>query len=101
MFDQFSDGYCPQCLLENERREMIENNKDFWECPVCHLQARSDGGMFVLLRTRGEGHLKDTKATATIMGWVLCRAKKTNPFETGEDFKHESELRQFLADEVV
>jgi hypothetical protein len=101
MFDQFNDGYCPQCLLAEKQEAMILNDHDFWECPACRLQARSSGGMFVLLRTRGEGHLKDTKATDTVMGWVLCRARKTNSLETGEDFKNESELRQFLANEVV
>ena len=58
MFDQFSDGYCPECQLKNEMRDMILNDSDFWECPVCHLQARSGGGFFVLLRTSGNGRRK-------------------------------------------
>jgi len=58
MFDQFSDGYRPECLLKNEMRDMILNDSDFWEYPVCHLQACSGGGFFMLLRTRGNGRKK-------------------------------------------
>lgn len=96
MFDRFNDGYCPQCLLDDEQRPMILNRSDFWECPVCHLQARSNAGMFVLLRTRGEGNLKDTHATSQVVGWVLCRAQRDDWQETGEDFKTEAQLREFL-----
>jgi len=105
MFDQFSDGYCPECLLKNEMRDMILNDSDFWECPVCHLQARSGGGFFVLLRTRGNGRLKTTKATDPgnrAIGLVLIRAKIDNKFEVdvSEDFKSEDDLREFLTKEV-
>lgn len=101
MFDQFSDGYCPQCLLDNERREMLLNGDDFWECPTCHLQARNGGGMFVLLRTRGKGRLKSSKATDFVGGWVLCRAELEDQYKTGEDFKDESALRAFLTKNVL
>jgi len=39
MFDHYSDGYCPQCALKNDEVEMLLNIMDYWECPVCHLQA--------------------------------------------------------------
>jgi hypothetical protein len=97
MFDQFSDGYCQECLLKNEMRDMILDDHDFWECPVCHLQARSARGHFVLLRTRGEGRLKSTKATEHIVGCFICRAEPEDQFKTGSWFNNESELREFLA----
>jgi len=64
------------------------------------LQARSHAGMFVLLRTRGEGKLKDTPATSQVAGWVLCRAQQDDWRNVGEDFKNEAELREFLINEV-
>jgi hypothetical protein len=100
MFDQYSDGYCPQCLLDRKQEAMILNDHDFWECPACHLQARSASGHFVLLRTRGEGRLKSTKATEHIVGCFICRAELEDQFKTGSWFNNESELRNFLTNEV-
>jgi hypothetical protein len=96
MFDKFSDGYCPQCLLDDERREMLLNSDDYWECPACHLQARGGSGMFVLLRTRGKGRLKTTKATDYVNGWVLCRADLNDQLKNGDSFKDLSDLRNFV-----
>lgn len=98
MFDQFSDGYCPQCLLDSKRTDMILNTDDFWECPTCQLQARSGGGAFVILRIRGKGSLKDTKASQCVSGWFLRKAKNDD-LRSPDSFpvKSEAELREFLA----
>lgn len=98
MFDQFSDGYCPQCLLNSKRTDMILNTNDFWECPTCRLQARGGGGVFVVLRTRGKGSLKDTKATKRVIGWFLGKAKSDDLLSPDSSpVKNEADLREFLA----
>jgi hypothetical protein len=56
---------------------MVLNDSDFWECPVCHLQAHSASpGMFTILRTRGAGNLREKKATDGIVGWTLQAGKQ-------------------------
>lgn len=76
MFDPFSDGYCPQCLLDDRKVPMQLNVNNFWECPVCHLQAMARG-IFTILRTRGSGkwspRVAGTKATDEIIGSVLTK----------------------------
>ena len=99
MFDIFNDGYCPQCLLDSGRNEMILNRGDLWECPLCHLQAHSASmGLFAILGERGEGDLKETKATDQIKGRILTRAI---PGEYGFcadsiGFSSEMDFREYL-----
>lgn len=102
MFDQFTDGYCPQCLLRNERVEMVLNSSDFWECPVCRLQGHTaSGGMFALLRERGTGKLREGKATECVTGFVLTKAKVDEWYRADRSgFSDEDALRRFLREEV-
>ncbi len=102
MFDSFSDGYCPQCLLDDQNTPMAQNTRDFWECPTCRLQARSGGGVLVILRTRGDGRLREnnTKATSFVVGWFLGKADSDDPFHGSSPFDNEAELREFLSTQV-
>jgi hypothetical protein len=82
---------------------MILNTDDFWECPTCHLQATTATGvLFAILRTRGRGELKDTKAAKHVSGWPLAKAspKKFYDVEPNSGFKTEEQLREFLDKEV-
>ena len=99
MFDEFSDGYCPQCLLENRRVAMKLNGSDLWECPYCHLQAHSKSkGMFAIMRQRGNSvQFRDAEATASVIGWVLSPAIAEAPYKPKGGFGSEAELRAFLA----
>ena len=109
MYDEFSDGYCPECLLDDKKIPMVINRGDLWECPECHLQACGGGGAapFVIMRIRGTGQLipEGKKATDHICGCILDRAQKGlttrhrySPDGTG--FDSEEDLRQFLKNEV-
>jgi hypothetical protein len=93
MFDRFTDGFCPQCLLDDRQEDMFLNKHDYFECPVCRLQARKGNGIFIILTERGEGRLRSTKAS----GWILESSlfKSTSPdifiehprpFQSEEDF---------------
>jgi hypothetical protein len=54
MFNKYSDGYCPQCLLEEHEIPLFVNNIDFWECPVCRLQCHScTFSVLSIMRERG------------------------------------------------
>jgi hypothetical protein len=98
MFDQFSDGYCPECLLADRKVTMILNRSDFWECPECRLRAHTASlNMFALLRERGAGRLKETRATDHVVGFVLTRADAKDYFSADSSgFKSEQELRLFF-----
>jgi len=100
MFDKYSDGYCPQCLLENRRLIMKLNDCDFWECPDCHLQAHSrSAGMFAIMRTRGScTDFKDSQSVDFIMGWILSPATAEAPYRPQGGFSAETDLRRFLAE---
>ena len=99
MFDEFSDGYCPQCLLEDQRVAMKLNDVDFWECPDCHLQAHSrSSGMFAIMRTRGNcTDFRYEVATKFVNGWVLSQAAAEAPYKPEGGFGCEEDLRTFLA----
>ena len=97
MFDEYSNGLCPQCLLDDQHIPIVLNTDDFWECPICHLQARSGGGLLVILHTRGNGDLKDTKASSTVEGLVLSKTNSDDPFDSSSSpVQSEVELRDFL-----
>ena len=99
MFDVYSDGYCPQCLLDNRRMAMKLNDSDLWECPDCHLQAHSRSkGMFAIMRQRGNNvQFRDAEATAFVIGWVLSPASAEAPYKPKGGFGSETELRAFLS----
>ncbi len=51
---EFWAGHCPECpgLIE-----MTANRSDYWECPKCHLQISTLGGVQILPE-KGEGEFK-------------------------------------------
>ena len=102
MFDSFSNGYCPQCLLEDKKISLVVNQLDFWECPVCRLQCVSDGvSVLSIIRERGDGHLKDILATDWIKRFTLSRTKMDDITKSdGFTFRNEEELKGFLEKEV-
>lgn len=102
MFDPFSDGYCPQCLLEDKKNPLVVNQMDFWECPSCRLQCVSDGiSVLSIIRERGDGQLKDIVATEWIKMFTLSRTPMNDITKSdGSTFRNEEELRGYLENEV-
>jgi rubredoxin len=102
MFDNYSDGYCPQCALDDKQVEMSLNRGDYWECPECHLQAAGGSASFMILRKRGEGKFQEPRvgATAHISGAFLTRQSADEPFDSDGWFEDEAELRDFLEKQV-
>lgn len=102
MFNEFSDGFCPQCLLEDKIIPLVQNNMDFWECPECRLQCVSDGvSVLSIMRERGNGLLKDVFATNWVKKFTLSRGDKDFITRSdGSTFRKEQELGEFLAKEV-
>jgi len=102
MFDRFSNGYCPQCMLDGNRFMMQLNDKELWECPECHLQAHTaTAGMFAVLRERGTGKLEELRATDRVVGRILTKADAEDQTQADTSgFKMEAELRAFLEKEV-
>lgn len=101
MFDNFNDGYCPQCALENREVEMLLNRGDYWECPECHLQGRG-GGSLMVLRERGRGDFKSYRLGATehIVAVLILKQSAGDPYESDGAFRDEAEFRAYLANEV-
>jgi hypothetical protein len=96
MLAQFSDGFCPECLLKGKHSPMALNDADLWECSLCRLQANTaKQGMFTILSTRGSGEIKSGKtaqvATAKVSGWVLAREEDI-PSERARKGAKKSEL---------
>jgi len=103
MFSALNDGYCPQCLLDNKKNELLLNDLDFWECPECHLQCHTASmSILSIMRNRGEGHLsKETKASEWVKSYTLSRSDKEHFRKSdGSIFKNEQELRDFILNEV-
>lgn len=102
MFDNYSDGYCPQCALNNEVVEMLLNRGDYWECPVCHLQAAGSKASFMILLERGAGYFKNHKVSATeyIVGAFVTKQSSEDPFESDGSFQDEEDLRSFIENDV-
>lgn len=102
MFDSYSDGFCPQCLLTNQQEAMVLNRMDLWECPICHLQVAGGHGIALIQRERGEGLFRHTKVVATdhMVGVLLQKQSASDPFAGGGAFRDKEELRFFLAEEV-
>ncbi|MEI6886052.1 MAG: hypothetical protein WCO02_16290 [Bacteroidota bacterium] len=99
MFSQTSDGYCPQCLTEGKKSVMLTNSMDFWECPVCRLQCATTGDQILnILKVRGNGRLKDIKATDYIQGFLLSPGRVTE--DDVLRFGNEQDLKDFLQNEV-
>ena len=102
MFDHYSDGYCPQCALNNQEIAMRLNRDDYWECPVCRLQAAGSGASFMILRERGTGDFKGDPVLATeyVTGSFVTRQSADDPWESDGWFKNEAEFRHFIDNEV-
>ena len=98
MFDSYNDGYCPQCLLDDKKIQLVVNQMDFWECPACRLQFVSNGvSILSIMRERGEGRLKDILATDWIKRFTLSRTYPNDITKSdGTRFSAERELREFL-----
>jgi hypothetical protein len=103
MFDPFSDGYCPQCLLDDKKIPLVVYQMDFWECPSCRLQCVSDGvSVLSIIRERGDGQLKDLLATDWIKRFTLSRTRMNDITKSdGTTFRNEEELWGFLEKEVT
>jgi hypothetical protein len=102
MFDSLSDGYCPQCLLEDKKIPLVVNQMDFWECPLCRLQCVSDGvSVLSIIRERGKGQLKDISATEWVKRFSLSRTDLEDITKSdGSRFSDERELRAFINEEL-
>ncbi len=102
MFDHYSDGYCPQCALQRQQQDMRLNRDDYWECPVCHLQAAGSKASFMILRERGTGDFREPSVSATehVSGAFVTKQSADDPRESDGWFKDEAELRQFIEHEV-
>lgn len=100
MFDNYSDGYCPQCALADSQVEMLHNQGDYWECPVCHLQAAGANGSFMILRERGNGAFRRDRVPATdyVVGAFVIRESAEHPLQSGGWFQDEADFRRFLHD---
>lgn len=98
----YSDGFCPQCLLDGDHQEMTLNDDDFWECPKCRVQAHSASfGMFAILDKRGRGSLRTDKATSNrqVIGSILTRGRfdsSEGPVADPRGFLSEKDVRDFL-----
>lgn len=102
MFNEFSDGFCPQCLLEDKIIPLVQNNMDFWECPECRIQCHTcTSSVLSIMRERGDGLLKDIQATDWVKRYILSRGDKDSITRSdGSTFSNEHELREFLENEV-
>jgi len=102
MFDNYNDGYCPQCALQDQEIEMALNREDYWECPVCRLQAAGGGGRFMILRQRGSGEFKSERVVATshIVGAYVCAQSAEDPLASDGKYLDEAAFRTFLEREV-
>ena len=102
MFDDYNDGYCPQCALQDQEIEMVLNCGDHWECPSCHLQAAGGGGRFMILRLRGSGEFKSERVVAIshIVGAYVCAQSAEDPLASDGKYMDEAAFRAFLEHEV-
>ena len=98
MFSSYNDGFCPQCLLENEQIPLTLNFEDFWECPQCRLLCVSDGiSGLSIIRERGDGRLKNILATDWIKRFSLSRSDLDKITKSdGSKFLEERDLIEFL-----
>lgn len=102
MFDHYSDGDCPQCALKDQEIVMQLNREDYWECPVCNLQAAGSGPGFMILRERGTGDFKGDLVLATeyIIGSFVTRQSADDPWASDGWFQDEAAFRDFIENEV-
>ena len=101
MFDHYNDGYCPQCALNNKQVEMRLNREDYWECPVCNLQAAGSKSKFMILRERGAGEFKSDLVLATeyVIGAFVTKQSAEDPWQSGGAFRDEADFRDFIENE--
>jgi len=102
MFNDYNDGFCPQCALQDQEIEMLLNRNDYWECPSCHLQASGGGGRFMIIRHRGSGKFKveQTGAGQHIVGAYMCVQSAEDPLVSDGKYMNEAVFRAFLEREV-
>ena len=96
MFSIFYEGYCPQCLLEDQKIELVLNDIDQFECPQCHLQVNLSSPLYAMICTyRTKGRLKSNgpKATEHTGGRGFCEQEG---HWTGEIILEEEELRRYI-----
>jgi hypothetical protein len=105
MFDEFTDGACPQCRLNGESVQVRINSSDLLECPQCKLQALVGAGGLILLRSRGKGNFKPGARQPEISGSYLCAEDEPGTVITGADnpvsITSEESLRRWLAGDRI
>ena len=102
MFDLVNDGYCPQCMLDDNSVALMINTGDIWECPDCHLQLHNSNFFFMaVMRQRGQGDLKDISAIGQVRGKILTKASTEDEFKADTSgFRNEDDFRSFLINDV-
>ena len=102
MFDDYNDGCCPQCALQDQERELLLNRDDYWECRDCHLQVSGGGGRCMILRQRGSGQFKSERIGARehIVGAYVCAQSPEDPLSSDGKHMDEAAFRAFLEHEV-
>lgn len=105
MFDEFTDGACPQCRLNGERVQLRINSSDLLECSQCKLQALVGVGILILLRSRGEGDFKSSAHQPEILGSCLWAEDEPGTVITGANnpvsITSEESLRRWLAGDRI
>ena len=104
MFDGFSNGYCPQCALDDRQVAMLLNMSDYWACPVCHLQAAGSGAYFMILRKRGEDVPTSSRSPRLATGHIrrapILKQSAEDQFTPDGRFQDEADLCAFLENDV-
>jgi len=98
-----NDGYCPQCLLDNRRVELMINADDIWECPDCNLQLHNCNFFFMaVMRKRGHGDLKNISSVGRVRGKILTKASVEDEYKADTSgFKNEDDFRFFLNNDLT
>ncbi|WP_082893377.1 GIY-YIG nuclease family protein [Rufibacter ruber] len=97
-----NDGYCPECLLQDEEVELLLNKDDFWECPKSNLQLAVFGTDAVTLKFRGTGKFKEETefGTQNISGAALAHAKGANYYSDIVLFSSLDEFGAYLTNDI-
>jgi len=98
----FWNGYCPECMLNDEHARMALNSNDFYECEKSRLQLAIPvpGVQAVIMNFRGNGKFRSSKTYAdTVENGELLFLQDSDrfPYSNGDPISSIAELKSYIA----
>ena len=93
MFNEFFEGYCPECRLAEKSNKLVLNGSDFFACPDCGLQVCLYGELFIIILHRRNSTFLKTYSGDTINEIANPTGRAMSELSQDEHGNYSNQLR--------